>query len=98
MLIAAFAVGGRGQYKRFGGSRRVVMSGSQCKVIDAAVHVWSNGKIPFSWEVEPPDELQTAATHEALVSSAQAAGVAGALIVQPANHKFDHSYTIAAMV
>ena len=68
-----------------------------CKVIDSAVHVWSNGQPPYPWAVAPPEELTTTATYEALTASAQAAGVAGALIVQPANHKFDHSYVTAAL-
>ena len=68
-----------------------------CKVIDSAVHVWSNGQPPYPWAVAPPEELTTTATYEALTASAQAAGVAGALIVQPANHNFDHSYVTAAL-
>ncbi len=68
-----------------------------CKVIDSAVHVWSNGQPPYPWAVAPPEELTTTATYEALTASTQAAGVAGALIVQPANHKFDHSYVTAAL-
>ena len=72
-------------------------SAQQCKVIDSAVHVWSDGQPPYPWAVEPPKELYKAATYDALESSARAAGVSGALIVQPANHKFDHSYVSAAL-
>lgn len=68
-----------------------------CKVIDSAVHVWSNGQPPYPWAVAPPEELTATATYEALTASTQAAGVAGALIVQPANHMFDHSYVTAAL-
>ena len=76
-----------------------------CKVIDSAVHVWSDGEAPFPWEGAPPPEpLRSAATHEALAQllrgaagAAGAAGVAGALIVQPSVHKFDHSYVTAAL-
>ena len=68
-----------------------------CKVIDSAVHVWSNGQPPYLWAVAPPEELTTAATYEALAASAKASGVAGALIVQPANHQYDHSYVTAAL-
>jgi predicted TIM-barrel fold metal-dependent hydrolase len=78
-------------------SRRFHMSAAQPKIIDTAVHVWSDGEPPYPWEVAPPEELQKAATHDALAHSARAAGIAGALIVQPANHKFDHSYTTAAL-
>ena len=71
---------------------------SQPKVIDSAVHVWSDGKPPFPWEgAPPPVALQLAATHEALAQLARQAGVAGALIVQPSIHKFDHSYVAAAL-
>ena len=68
-----------------------------CKVIDSAVHVWSNGQPPYPWAVAPPEELTSAATYERLAASAQASGVAGALIVQPANHQYDHSYVTAAL-
>ena len=68
-----------------------------CKVIDSAVHVWSNGQPPYPWAVAPPEELTSAATYERLAASAQASGVAGALIVQPANHMFDHAYVTAAL-
>ena len=67
------------------------------KVIDSAVHVWSDGNPPFSWAKAPSEELQTAATHEALAHLAREAGVAGALIVQPSVHMFDHSYVTAAL-
>ena len=78
-------------------SRRIFMSATQRKVIDSAVHVWSNGEEPFPWVAAPPDDLRTAATHEELAKSMNAAGVSGALIVQPANHKFDHSYVSSAL-
>lgn len=67
------------------------------KVIDSAVHVWSDGNPPFPWAKAPSEELQTAATHEALAHLAREAGVAGALIVQPSVHRFDHSYVTAAL-
>ena len=72
---------------------------SQPKVIDSAVHVWSDGEPPFPWEGAPPPEaLQSSATHEALAQLLRgAAGLAGALIVQPSVHKFDHSYVTAAL-
>ena len=72
---------------------------SQPKVIDSAVHVWSDGEPPFPWEGAPPPEaLQSSATHEALAQLLRgAAGLAGALIVQPSIHKFDHSYVTAAL-
>ena len=74
----------------FGSPTRGSMASSSRRVIDSAVHVWSTGREPFPWAVPPPPSLAEAATPEALIASAAAAGVAGALIVQPANHMFDH--------
>jgi predicted TIM-barrel fold metal-dependent hydrolase len=79
-------------------TRTVVMSTAAAPVrIDSHLHIWSDGEEPYPWAVPPPDELKDAATAENLVASARKAGVSGALIVQPANHKFDHSYVTAAL-
>lgn len=67
------------------------------RIIDAHLHVWSDGAPPYPWAVPPPPPLQCTATAKALYDAAVAAGVEGALIVQPANHKFDHSYVAAAL-
>lgn len=67
------------------------------KKIDSHLHIWSEGKEPYPWVVEPPPQLQKTATAEALYKAAKDAGVSGALIVQPANHKFDHSYVAHAL-
>ncbi|CEM14294.1 unnamed protein product [Vitrella brassicaformis CCMP3155] len=68
-------------------------SGMDRFVIDSAVHVWSNGTEPHEWAGgEPPKELQGSASGEDLVALLGEAGVSGALLVQPINHKFDHSY------
>ena len=67
------------------------------KLIDSHLHIWSDGTDPYPWAVEPPEQLQKAATTEQLRIKAREAGVTGALIIQPANHKFDHSYVIEAM-
>ena len=66
-------------------------------VIDSAVHVWSTGVEPFPWSAPPPVPLQKAATGDALVAAASQAGVTNALIVQPANHAYDHSYVSAVL-
>jgi len=73
-----------------------LMSGSARRVIDSHLHVWSDGT-QFPWVVEPPDALKSEATFEKLLQSAREAGVTGALIVQPANHKYDHSYVTSAL-
>ena len=67
------------------------------RVIDSAVHVWSDGAPPYPWANAPPKALASAATPEALMTAARGAGVTGALIVQPANHMYDHSYVTAAL-
>lgn len=71
--------------------------GSSRRIIDSHLHVWSDGKQPFPWEVEPPEALKVTATVEKLLHAAKEAGVSGALIVQPANHKYDHSYVTRAL-
>ena len=65
--------------------------------IDAHLHIWSNGSAPFEWASEPPAALHSVATAEKMRDAGERAGVGGALIVQPANHKFDHSYVAAAL-
>jgi predicted TIM-barrel fold metal-dependent hydrolase len=45
----------------------------------------------------PPPDLQRAATAEAYIEEARKAGVNGALVVQPANHLYDHSYVAQAL-
>jgi predicted TIM-barrel fold metal-dependent hydrolase len=67
------------------------------KVIDSAIHLWSTGAEPYPWVNAPPTNLASAATPEVYLKSARAAGVSGALVVQPANHLFDHSYVAAAL-
>ena len=76
---------------------RSSMSGPTCKVIDSAIHLWSDGAAPFPWANPPPTDLQTVATADAYLATARAAGVGGALIVQPANHMYDHSYVTKAL-
>eukprot|EP00285_Hemiselmis_virescens_P012422 CAMPEP_0173386724 /NCGR_PEP_ID=MMETSP1356-20130122/9310_1 /TAXON_ID=77927 ORGANISM="Hemiselmis virescens, Strain PCC157" /NCGR_SAMPLE_ID=MMETSP1356 /ASSEMBLY_ACC=CAM_ASM_000847 /LENGTH=293 /DNA_ID=CAMNT_0014343067 /DNA_START=180 /DNA_END=1061 /DNA_ORIENTATION=+ len=63
-------------------------------ILDAHLHVWSDGAAPFPYTTgnEPPAELRKEATVEKLLGEMDKAGVQGALIVQPINHKFDHSY------
>ena len=72
-------------------------SGRASRLIDSHVHVWSDGKAPFEYVTPPPPLLETTARTEVLVEAARASGVDGILIVQPANHKFDHSYVAEAL-
>ena len=66
-------------------------------VIDSAIHLWSTGAEPFPWAAPPPADLQSVATAEAYLAKARAAGVGGALVVQPANHMYDHKYVAKAL-
>ena len=77
------------------GARAVVDDGTF--KVDAAVHLWSDGKDPYTWVTDPPDSLQKKATAGCWRAEAQEANVNCALVVQPANHKFDHSYVASAL-
>jgi len=66
---------------------------------DSHLHVWSDGAPPFPYAAgnEPPEELRKEATVEKLLAEMDEAGVQGCLVVQPINHKFDHSYVSACL-
>mgnify|MGYP006249439703 CR=1 FL=1 len=72
---------------------------AQCRrlTLDSHLHVWSTGDAPYPLLQRPPPELATAATYQLLREAARAAAVDGAVIVQPANHGFDHSYVSSAL-
>lgn len=76
---------------------------SSSAVVDCHLHVWATAeeaasKFPYAGaDQTPPPQLQDAASPEALLERMGEAGVDGALIVQPINHKFDHSYVANAM-
>mmetsp|Transcript_8879 Transcript_8879/g.15119 ORF Transcript_8879/g.15119 Transcript_8879/m.15119 type:complete len:311 (+) Transcript_8879:122-1054(+) len=70
------------------------------KIIDSHLHVWaskSEAESNFPYDQLPPESLQNNATPEALLEQMDKAGVDGALIVQPINHKYDHSYVANAI-
>jgi len=64
--------------------------------IDSHLHVWADleqaDQFPF-----PGGEPPYAGSAKLLIKSMEEPGVHGALIVQPANHKFDHSYVSSVM-
>lgn len=68
------------------------------KVIDSHLHVWASpeeaaGKYPYF-----PGQEPTLPGHvDFLLQCMDEAGVDGALIVQPINHKFDHSYVTSVL-
>lgn len=68
-------------------------------VIDSHLHVWGDGKDPFPYAEgqAPPERLQLSSSPSVLLREMDNAGVAGALIVQPINYKFDHSYVLDAI-
>lgn len=71
--------------------------------LDGHVHVWSPpsmaDKYPHAGQLmgAPGAEPPIGATVEQLVEQMDAAGVQGALIVQPGCHKYDHSYVSHAL-
>ena len=73
----------------------VVRSG----IIDSHVHVWANSdeSVAFPYTQDPPNHLQDLASIDALIDQMNRDNVDGALIVQPINHGFDHSYVVKAL-
>ena len=76
-------------------------SSTQMKTIDSHLHVWANPseakQYPYFPTQEPPPNLATKAATMELLESMTQSNVQGSLIVQPINHKFDHSYVAAAI-
>ena len=69
-------------------------------VIDSHLHVWADtnqAAANYPWIQEPPDNLKDAGSTEQLIQQMDANNVDGALIVQPINHQFDHSYILNAI-
>ena len=72
-------------------------------VIDSHLHIWATAEeassnFPYAGEDQtPPSSLQNEASPEKLLEQMNAAKVDGALIVQPINHKYDHSYVTNAI-
>ena len=62
-------------------------------VIDAHLHVWpSPSAYTYAEGKAPPDSLAEVSSAESLLEQFAKAGVDGALVVQPINLEFDHSY------
>jgi predicted TIM-barrel fold metal-dependent hydrolase len=73
---------------------------SSLKIVDSHVHVWANAEesaAAYPYLVDPPPHLKDAASTSELLRHMDRHGVAGTLIVQPINHKFDHSYVERAI-
>ncbi|XP_058103062.1 uncharacterized protein LOC131246719 isoform X2 [Magnolia sinica] len=73
-------------------------SSSPSKIIDSHLHVWATpreaaDKFPYF----PGNEPTLQGDVDFLLKSMEEAGVDGALIVQPINHKFDHSLVTSVL-
>jgi predicted TIM-barrel fold metal-dependent hydrolase len=65
------------------------------RVIDSHVHLWSNGDAPYPIDIKGiPTELLLQGQPEHLLMKMEAAGIEKAVVVQPINHKYDHSYLL----
>ncbi|KAH9302433.1 hypothetical protein KI387_014016, partial [Taxus chinensis] len=66
---------------------------SKCQVIDSHLHVWASPEEAASRHPYfPGQEPSMIGSKDFLLQCMDDAGVDGALIVQPINHMFDHSY------
>eukprot|EP00550_Attheya_septentrionalis_P010425 CAMPEP_0198298726 /NCGR_PEP_ID=MMETSP1449-20131203/41919_1 /TAXON_ID=420275 /ORGANISM="Attheya septentrionalis, Strain CCMP2084" /LENGTH=313 /DNA_ID=CAMNT_0044000069 /DNA_START=119 /DNA_END=1057 /DNA_ORIENTATION=- len=79
-----------------------LLSTTNTKVIDSHLHVWGSmlkdsQQFPYPDGKEPPESLQEVASTEKLLEQMAAAKVDGALIVQPINYLYDHSYVANAI-
>ena len=78
---------------------RKVRGSSVTMSIDSHLHVWGDGAAPYPYlKGPPPDALVPTGSPEKLLALMDKAGVDGALIVQPINYLFDHSYVKAALI
>ena len=76
------------------------MSSLPLRIIDSHLHVWANAaeaSLQFPWTQPPPESLQNEGSVDQLLQQMDAHNVEGALIVQPINHQFDHSYVMQAL-
>ena len=75
-----------------------ISSSMSFKPIDSHLHVWSDGKSPFDWAGPAvPEAMIKKGSAAFLIGKQLEAGVDGALIVQPINHKFDHSFVLRVL-
>jgi predicted TIM-barrel fold metal-dependent hydrolase len=77
------------------------VSAMSSRVIDSHLHVWASLEesktFPYVGDSAPPESLQNKASFSELLKHMKANGVDGSLIVQPINHKYDHSYVLQAI-
>jgi len=69
------------------------------KIIDSHLHVWGNShaavsEYPYATDQTPPEALREVADVDALLFHLEQNHVDGAVIVQPINYQYDHSYVV----
>ncbi|TKY64925.1 4-sulfomuconolactone hydrolase [Spatholobus suberectus] len=70
---------------------------STSNVIDSHLHVWASPQEAVEFPYSPGQEPTLPGNADFLLQRMEEAGVDGALIVQPINHKFDHSYVTSVL-
>uniref|UniRef100_A0A7S1Z3V0 Amidohydrolase-related domain-containing protein n=1 Tax=Trieres chinensis TaxID=1514140 RepID=A0A7S1Z3V0_TRICV len=105
LLASLYALNGRSSaltLKMSGSSAGPPAAATAPKVIDSHLHVWASSSeaaksYPYAEGQDPPPSLIDRASTSELLKIMDDAGVDGALIVQPINHKYDHSYVTDAV-
>ncbi|XAR48208.1 4-sulfomuconolactone hydrolase [Bertholletia excelsa] len=93
-----FFVSSSGNRRFRASAAQMAVNATPSKVIDSHLHVWASpeeaaDKFPYF-----PGQEPTLPGHvDYLLECMEKAGVDGALIVQPINHKFDHSYVTSVL-
>ncbi|KAI5431545.1 hypothetical protein KIW84_035653 [Lathyrus oleraceus] len=72
-------------------------STSTSKIIDSHLHVWASLQEASKFPYSPGQEPNLPGNVDFLLQCMEEAGVDGALIVQPINHRFDHSYVTSVL-
>mmetsp|Transcript_5994 Transcript_5994/g.6686 ORF Transcript_5994/g.6686 Transcript_5994/m.6686 type:complete len:377 (+) Transcript_5994:66-1196(+) len=71
------------------------------KVIDSHLHVWADEnestEYPYEANQTPPSNLINISSTQSLLQQLEKNNVDGTLIVQPINHKYDHTYVLNAI-
>jgi len=70
---------------------------SSGQALDSHIHVWGDGSPPFAYDNPPPEALAAICDADKFIATARNAGISAALIVQPINYKFDHSYVTSVL-
>jgi predicted TIM-barrel fold metal-dependent hydrolase len=82
-------------------STTATTSSTKPNVIDSHLHVWGtlddSVSQRYPYVQDPPSTLQNCATVSSLLQHMENADIDGALIVQPINYLYDHSYVLNAI-